>query len=32
MLDDVDWTQAAQAYPNIEETPFIARQQQTTEE
>ena len=32
-LDDVDWTQAAQAYPNIEEAPsFITRQQQTGEE
>ena len=32
-LDDVDWTQAARAYPNIEEAPsFIIRQQQTGEE
>ena len=32
-LDDVDWTQAARAYPNIEEPPsFIAQQQQTGEE
>ena len=32
-LDDVNWTQAARAYPNIEEAPsFIAQQQQTGEE
>ena len=31
--NDVDWTQSAQAYPNLEELPtFITRQRQTAAE